>query len=161
MSYFFVYVLARPAPQRPFCAFVNCDSFESAIETRKVVLEAAADSLLYLSNVKEGTHAEREARGEIPEQLPPRAHRFYVAPPDSHEPLHGHVASHAHVPTPGNAEVCAVSGCGYLAGNVVHGRGALHVTTQLKLGSAVRLVNFGPECAPEDGGPDDMHESRS
>jgi hypothetical protein len=96
--YFFVYALTRAAPLlRPFCAVVDCETFAACCEARAVVVEAAGDSLLYCSNVKEGTHAERLARGEIPLQ---------IVPP------------HAHAASPGNAEVCYV--CEHLEGNSIH-----------------------------------------
>lgn len=71
--YFFVYALARRQPLHPVAHLVSSDSFEGACKARTVVIaDAPQEALLYCSNVKEGTHAERVMRGEVPLQRPPR-----------------------------------------------------------------------------------------
>jgi hypothetical protein len=69
--YFFVCVVLVDRDYANSTVF-HADAYDAALRNRLSILQSTPkEALLYLSNVKEGTHAEREARGEIPAQLVP------------------------------------------------------------------------------------------
>lgn len=69
MKFFFVYAVKLPERNLPYAGVVEGNSFAALVKARKVVLDdTPKDDLIYLSNVKIGNHAERTARGEVPEQ---------------------------------------------------------------------------------------------
>lgn len=66
--FFFIYAV-RDGGDDITTHFVSGDNFDTLVATKAFVASGVTvNRLLYISNVKEGTHAERLARGDIPPQ---------------------------------------------------------------------------------------------